>query len=137
MWERFSKLFFLIVLVCFFVVLLYLVFERRPVMTDLNPARVRDPGAGAHGQGEAMTRKPRLQPSLIQKRSVRIRKHKTSVSVEEEFWEGLKEIARERSLSLNALLSEIEGGRAHTNLSSDIRLFVLDHYITVAKQKTK
>jgi predicted DNA-binding ribbon-helix-helix protein len=63
--------------------------------------------------------------------------------VEEEFWQGLKEIARERELSLNALLSDINKQRAHANLSSVIRLFVLNHYRQLAelgltvKQKQK
>jgi predicted DNA-binding ribbon-helix-helix protein len=52
--------------------------------------------------------------------------------VEDEFWQGLKEIARERELSLNTLLTDINKQRTHANLSSVIRLFVLEHYRQLA-----
>jgi predicted DNA-binding ribbon-helix-helix protein len=68
--------------------------------------------------------------SLVIKRSIVIGGHKTSVSLEEPFWKGLKEIAANRDLTLSELVSSIDGGRAHGNLSSAIRLFVLDHYRT-------
>ncbi len=64
----------------------------------------------------------------IRKRSVTITGHATSVSLEEAFWQRLKEIARRRRLSLNAMIAEIDGGRPDTgpaNLSSAIRVFVL------------
>lgn len=61
------------------------------------------------------------------KRSVTIIGHRTSVSLEEEFWEALCDIAREDELSVNALVGAIDKGRT-TNLSSAIRLFVLDRY---------
>ena len=48
--------------------------------------------------------------------------------MEEEFWQGLKEIAREREASLNTLLADINKQRVHANLSSAIRLFVLDYF---------
>jgi predicted DNA-binding ribbon-helix-helix protein len=63
------------------------------------------------------------------KRSVTIVGHRTSVSLEEEFWEALCDIAREDELSVNVLVSTIDKGR-NTNLSSAIRLFVLDRYRT-------
>jgi predicted DNA-binding ribbon-helix-helix protein len=66
--------------------------------------------------------------SLVIKRSIVIGGHKTSVSLEEPFWKGLKEIAASRDLTLTELVSSIDTGRAHGNLSSAIRLFVLDHY---------
>ena len=69
--------------------------------------------------------------SLVIKRSVVIGGHKTSVSLEEPFWKGLKEIAAVRDLTLSELVSSIDSGRAHGNLSSAIRLFVLDHYRTM------
>ena len=58
------------------------------------------------------------------KRSVLIAGHPTSVSVEDEFWAALKEIAEARSVSLNHLIAEIDRERG-TNLSSAVRLFVL------------
>ena len=63
------------------------------------------------------------------KRSVTIVGHRTSVSLEEEFWEALCDIAREDELSVNVLVSTIDKGR-NTNLSIAIRLFVLDRYRT-------
>jgi len=53
---------------------------------------------------------------------------KTSVSLEDEFWDSLKEIARERGMSLMELVAAIDGDRKHANLSSAIRLFVLRVY---------
>jgi len=58
------------------------------------------------------------------KRSVTIAGHRTSVSLEDEFWAELNAIAERRGLSLNALVAEIDKGR-RTNLSSAIRLYVL------------
>ena len=60
----------------------------------------------------------------LRKRSVTIAGHRTSVSLEAPFWSALKEMAAERGISLNALIEEIDRGRAG-NLSSAIRVFVL------------
>jgi predicted DNA-binding ribbon-helix-helix protein len=60
----------------------------------------------------------------MEKRSVRIAGHATSVSLEPAFWEALGELAARRQMSLNALLSAIDAERGG-NLSSAIRLFVL------------
>jgi predicted DNA-binding ribbon-helix-helix protein len=72
--------------------------------------------------------------SPVQKRSVVVAGHKTSVSLEQEFWEGLKEISRLRSSSLVETLDGIATNRTEGNLSSAIRLFVLDHYRTQAER---
>lgn len=66
--------------------------------------------------------------SVVAKRSIVIDKHKTSVSLEDEFWQGLKEIAAERHLTLSELVSDIDGLRREGNLSSALRLFVLSRY---------
>ena len=66
--------------------------------------------------------------SLIVKRSVTIGCHRTSITLEDKFWHALRDIADYRRVSLSALLGEINVGRQATNLSSHIRLFVLDHY---------
>jgi predicted DNA-binding ribbon-helix-helix protein len=66
--------------------------------------------------------------SLVSKRSIVIAGHKTSVSVEDEFWNSLKEIARERNMTLAELVGAIDADRQHANLSSAIRLFVLSVY---------
>ena len=69
-----------------------------------------------------------IMKSLVVKRSVVVAGHKTSVSLEDAFWEGLKEIAHGRSTTLSELLGAIDSERRHGNLSSSIRLFVLDFY---------
>jgi predicted DNA-binding ribbon-helix-helix protein len=66
--------------------------------------------------------------SPVVKRSIVLAGHKTSVSLEEAFWKGLKDIAIQRHQTLSDLVGSIDGGRKHGNLSSAIRLFVLNHY---------
>ncbi|MFY9893931.1 MAG: ribbon-helix-helix domain-containing protein [Xanthobacteraceae bacterium] len=66
--------------------------------------------------------------SAIVKRSIVIAGHKTSVSLEDEFWNGLKEIAHDQKATLSNLVGDVDTRRQHGNLSSTIRLFVLDHY---------
>ncbi len=66
--------------------------------------------------------------SPVIKRSIVVAGHKTSVSLEDAFWSGLKEIAAERGMTLSELVATIDTGRDHGNLSSAIRLFVLGHY---------
>jgi predicted DNA-binding ribbon-helix-helix protein len=61
----------------------------------------------------------------VKKRSVLIAGHPTSVSLEAEFWDALKEVASTRGVSVNALIEEIDAGRAG-NLSSAVRVFVLN-----------
>jgi predicted DNA-binding ribbon-helix-helix protein len=66
-----------------------------------------------------------MKGAAIVKRSVRIAGHATSVSLEAAFWQGLCHIAAARRVSVNALLTAIDVGRAG-NLSSAVRLFVLE-----------
>ena len=68
----------------------------------------------------------RQMKSLVVKRSVHINGHKTSVSLEDAFWSGLKEIADAQGTTLSAMVAEIDKKREQSNLSSAIRLFVLD-----------
>ena len=68
--------------------------------------------------------------SPVIKRSVVIAGHKTSVSLEDAFWKGLKDIAGTRDMTLSELVAAIDSERRHGNLTSAIRLFVLDHYRT-------
>jgi predicted DNA-binding ribbon-helix-helix protein len=65
--------------------------------------------------------------SLVAKRSIVAAGHKTSVSLEDAFWNGLKEIARGRNITLSELVAVIDSER-QGNLSSAIRLFVLNFY---------
>jgi predicted DNA-binding ribbon-helix-helix protein len=66
--------------------------------------------------------------SRVVKRSIVIAGHKTSVSLEDGFWTSLKEIAGERHVTLSELVASIDTDRQYGNLSSAIRLFVLDFY---------
>jgi predicted DNA-binding ribbon-helix-helix protein len=66
--------------------------------------------------------------SSIIKRSVVVGGHKTSVSLEDAFWSELREIAGGRHMTLSDLVGSIDSQRQHGNLSSAIRLFVLDFY---------
>ena len=68
--------------------------------------------------------------STVVKRSIVVAGHKTSVSLEDAFWNGLKEIARERHMTLSELVAEIDAQRQLGNLSSALRLFVLEFYRT-------
>jgi predicted DNA-binding ribbon-helix-helix protein len=66
--------------------------------------------------------------SPVAKRSVIVAGHKTSVSLEETFWDGLKEVTRVRKMTVSHLVNEIDANRHQGNLSSAIRLFVLSHF---------
>ena len=66
--------------------------------------------------------------STVVKRSIVVAGHKTSVSLEDAFWKGLKDIAKARRVTLSDLVGGIDTDREHGNLSSALRLFVLDHY---------
>ncbi|MGA7388527.1 MAG: ribbon-helix-helix domain-containing protein [Pseudolabrys sp.] len=68
--------------------------------------------------------------SSVVKRSIVIDEHKTSVSLEDAFWSDLKEIAHDQGATLSALVAKIDETRAHGNLSSAIRLYVLDYFRT-------
>ena len=72
-----------------------------------------------------------MEKSLV-KRSIVVRGHKTSVSLEDPFWIAIKEVASFKSLTTSELVSQIDTDRKHSNLSSAIRLFVLDHYMSRA-----
>ena len=69
--------------------------------------------------------------SPVVKRSIVVAGHKTSVSLEDAFWKGLKEIANQRDMTVSQLVASIDSDRRHGNLSSGIRLFVLDHFRTL------
>jgi predicted DNA-binding ribbon-helix-helix protein len=66
--------------------------------------------------------------SLVLKRSTIIDGHRTSVSLEDDFWNALKDIAHKRSETLSDLIASIDHNREFANLSSALRLFVLQHY---------
>ncbi|WP_246252193.1 ribbon-helix-helix domain-containing protein [Ancylobacter pratisalsi] len=66
--------------------------------------------------------------SPVVKRSIVIAGHKTSVSLEDQFWDALKEIAANRRSTLSEIVASIDSGRNQGNLSSAIRLYVLSHF---------
>jgi len=68
--------------------------------------------------------------SAVKKRSVDVSGRKTSVSLENEFWEALRDIAQSQQMPLSAMLAAIKDKYRQNNLSSAIRIFVLNHYRT-------
>ena len=65
----------------------------------------------------------------MSKRSITIAGHRTSISLEAPFWDALADIAASRSVSVAALVAEIDRGRVETtNLSAALRMFALDWY---------
>ena len=68
------------------------------------------------------------QERLNTKRTIKINGHPTSVSLEDAFWNALKEIAATREVSVSDLIATINKERQQANLSSVLRLFVLEHY---------
>jgi predicted DNA-binding ribbon-helix-helix protein len=66
--------------------------------------------------------------SSVVKRSIVIAGHKTSISLEDAFWSHLKDIAHSRQATLSRLVTDIDQTREHGNLSSAIRVFVLEYF---------
>ncbi|EAQ26777.1 ribbon-helix-helix domain-containing protein [Roseovarius sp. 217] len=70
------------------------------------------------------------------KRSLTLRGHRTSVSLEDEFWQAFREISEEKSMALNVLAAEIDERRGvDAGLATAIRLYVLAYYRDRARQK--
>jgi predicted DNA-binding ribbon-helix-helix protein len=69
-----------------------------------------------------------LNISSVKKRSVGVGNRKTSISLENEFWEAINHIAQLRQMSLGNIVGLIENGHREANLSSAIRVFVLEYY---------
>ncbi len=65
-------------------------------------------------------------PTRLRKRSLDIAGHRTSVSLEDAFWNALRELAAAEGLSLAGLIARIDAARQGENLSSAIRVFVLE-----------
>lgn len=64
---------------------------------------------------------------LSKKHSVTVKGHRTSITLETDFWDSLREIAAAQKKSVNTLIAEIDAG-APENLSSALRVYVLNHY---------
>ncbi len=69
------------------------------------------------------------------KRSLTIAGHRTSISLEEAFWAALQDVARERGRAVASLIFQIDAKRGKTNLSSAIRVFLLEHFRTDANPR--
>ena len=67
-----------------------------------------------------------LGADLVQKRSLAIAGHRTSVSLEAAFWDALKRIAVLDGVSLAALVAKVDAGRGKANLSSALRVYALE-----------
>jgi predicted DNA-binding ribbon-helix-helix protein len=70
----------------------------------------------------------RVSGDLIIKRGVSFSGRKTSISLEEPFWQVLDEIATARGMARSALIASIDDKRTEGNLSSALRVFVLEHF---------
>ena len=68
--------------------------------------------------------------TAVIKRSIVIDGHKTSVSLENEFWDGLREIADRENITLSTVVGQIDRDRTSCNLSSAIRVFVFNRLRT-------
>jgi predicted DNA-binding ribbon-helix-helix protein len=66
--------------------------------------------------------------SPVIKHSIILNGHKTSVSLEDQFWDGLREIASGENVAVSTLVERIDHGRTGHNLSSAVRVFVLAHF---------
>ena len=77
-------------------------------------------------RGDHKTTHNGFDKSRVIKRSIVVGHHKTSISLEDAFWNELRAIAHERNVHLSQLIGEIDSERTHINLSSAIRLFVFD-----------
>src|SRR6476469_1637342 len=76
---------------------------------------------------------PPRKNSTVISRSIDLARNKTSVSLENQFWEGLREIAHKRNIPVAVLIEQIDNNRTGINLSSSIRLFVLSYFKTVSR----
>lgn len=72
-----------------------------------------------------MTAEPKA-PQRVVKRSLEIAGHRTSVSLEDVFWQELRAIAAARAQSVASLVAEVDATRGEANLSSALRVFVLE-----------
>jgi len=82
----------------------------------------------ARATGNIMPISEKIMQSTIAKRSIIVAGHQTSVSLEDAFWNGLKEIGKLHNRTLSELVGDINDRRQRGNLSSAIRLFVLDQF---------
>ncbi|MBS0248376.1 MAG: ribbon-helix-helix domain-containing protein [Proteobacteria bacterium] len=75
--------------------------------------------------------------SQVRKRSIVLRGHKTSISLEDAFWDAARDIAVRKGISVGALIEMIDASRNAHNLSSAIRVFVLEDQIKINREGTE
>jgi predicted DNA-binding ribbon-helix-helix protein len=73
--------------------------------------------------------------STVTRRSVVIGGHKTSVSLEDAYWSGLKQIAHHQGVTTSNIVATIDPNRYHSNLSTAVRLFVLEEFSMIFPEK--
>ena len=101
-------------------------------MTSQCRKLLRAAESGEQGAKPGAARQEMELKSAIVKRSIELNGHKTSVSLEDEFWLSLRQIAILKDISLPVLLQTIDRAREGANLSSAIRVYVLNHYRILA-----
>ncbi len=101
-------------------------------MTSQSSKLVRIATEGEQGTKPRADRQEMELKSAIVKRSIELNGHKTSVSLEDEFWLSLRQIAVLKDITLPVLLQSIDRAREGANLSSAIRVYVLNHYRILA-----
>ena len=75
--------------------------------------------------------------SVVIKRSILLNGRKTSISLENEFWHALHEIADLENVAVSAVVEQIDRDRDNINLSSAIRVFILNHFRPQSKMETR
>ena len=83
--------------------------------------------AAVETAGRVHPQQGRKNSSVI-KRSVIRNGHKSSISLEDQFWDALREIAEQKDIAISTLVAAIDRSRTTSNLSSAIRVYVLDHF---------
>jgi len=96
----------------------------------------RETGAQANGAADSTGNGGYLR-SRVLKRSIVVGRHKTSVSLEDVFWNELRAIAQDLGVHLSQLVARIDAERQHGNLSSAIRLFVFEQSCKRAESKAQ
>ena len=116
----------------------------RPTISSRTVARLdqgQEPERAGSDKGDREMkfdrRRKRTLKSLALKKSVSINGHSTSVNIEGAFWNAFEEIAVGRNISANALVSKIDSERQVANLSSAIRVYVVEHYRLAANANAR
>ena len=91
---------------------------------------------GELGAQATMRQVSQTVASTRRQRSVKLSGRKTSIKLEEPFWQAVDKIAQARGCSMSALIRSVAAKRGESNLSSDMRVFVLEHFRAGCKKET-